>query len=455
MATDTAAAVSHGCEEVLLDVHGYVANKINDTTAADFTRNGDLIMATFLRGSPPHRSRLYIHSPDLDVSSFSELPRIVCMVEGLILIRIAISCPLPKCILMEECDYFIYRVNRPQLYSLPHPAPVCFHDDEVGLLPRGNDYTVAALLATEDPCVFTLRLFESNVWEWTSIKLTLQAPPREFPIEIPNKASRLFSHCTSTVITLGGEHGTMGWVDLWSGILLCNVRDPHPVLRHVPVPLPIERLKFDDGNGYELGCPKPYRGISFIKEKGCLRLVDLAVIGRQIQEESGHISFRIDNWMITSWSNVKLTDSFDDWLEDCVPFDAKKINFSVPMNKQLLGYGLLQSKPSPQDKRVAACPGRNLENLWVYRPTPSMVDSNVVYLMAMAKFNHPTACVLTIDIESKELHRVADFGTKRELGADIIFTHGSFSKSGKNPPISVSVGNSYIIHHYTLISLVS
>lgn len=455
MATDTATGISHGCEEVLVDVHAYIGDTTNATTAADFTREGYLILATFLRRSPPHRSRLYIQSPDPDFSSFSELPRIVCMVEGLILIRIAISCLLPNCILMEECDYFIYRVNGPQLCLLPHPAPDCFADDEVGLLPRGNDYTVAALLATEDPSVFTLRLFESDVGEWTSIKLTLQGLPREFPIETPNKVPRFFNHCTSTVITLGGEHGTMGWVDLWSGILLCDVCDPHPVLRHVPVPLPIERLKFDDGNGYEMGCPKPYRGIAFSKEKGCLRLVDLYVTGRPILEKSGDLSFRTDNWKITAWSNVKLTDSFDDWLEDFRPLDANKIDFSEPMRRLLLGYGLLQSGPSPQDKRVATSPGRNLENLWVYRPTPSMTDRNVVYLMAMAKFNHSTACVLAIDMEKKQLQLVADFGTKRKLGGDLIFSHGSFSKSCKNPPISLPIGNIYIIQHYIPISLVS
>jgi hypothetical protein len=306
------ATVSHGSEEVLLDSRAYIVDDIIGDVAKNFTRNGKVIMASLLRCSPPNRSCLSIHSPDLGSSAFSQLPRIVCMVEGLILIRVAISCPPP--IWSKECEYFIFRAHRtdPELHLLPHPAPVCFHDDDVGLLPRGNDYSVAALVATGNSCVFMLRLFDSSIWSWTSITLTLQAPPRGFPIKIPKRSSRLFDHCTSTVVTLGGESGTMGWVDLWSGILLCDVLDPHPVLRHVRLPLPMERLKFDDGKGYRLGCPKPYRGITFIKEKGCFRLVDLHVTGKRLLEESGAISFRIDSWTITTWSNVRLTGSFDD-----------------------------------------------------------------------------------------------------------------------------------------------
>ncbi|RLN24871.1 uncharacterized protein C2845_PM07G30700 [Panicum miliaceum] len=73
-----------GLEEVLLDGYGYIGNELNHTTAIGFTRNMDTIVASFWSERPPFLSRLYVYYPDLDSGSFSELPRILCVVEGLI-----------------------------------------------------------------------------------------------------------------------------------------------------------------------------------------------------------------------------------------------------------------------------------------------------------------------------------------------------------------------------------
>ncbi|CAO1946889.1 unnamed protein product [Urochloa humidicola] len=426
---EAATAGSCGLEEVLLDGYAYIGNKPNHTTAAALTRNLERIVVSLWSERPPLPSRLYVYSPDLDPSDFSELPRILCVVEGLILFRVAIRCRQPRCIQKEECDYFIYHVGRAFLQGIPNPSPVSLEDDDVGLLPRGNRYTVAALVPTADRKLFTLHLLHSEKWSWTSKEVSLVAPQAEFPMEIPRDGDtcRFLSHTTSTVITLGGSDGTMGWVDLWRGILLCDVLLPEPKLRGVPLPLPGAMFLPNGETRIDFGCPKPYRGIAFIKEKSCLRFVDLDIICKRLPEtdqekETGMPSFRFEGWTITTWSNCNLTNSFQDWQMEGLPVHVDNIKLTEQMQKQL-EHKL--PKIPPQDNSVAADPGRNLENLWVFLPTPSMDASNVVFLIAKAKFLQPESYVLSVDMRDKQLQGVTDFGTEREPCADVICRHGS------------------------------
>lgn len=41
-----------------------------------------------------------------------------------------------------------------------------------------------------------------------------------------------------TNIILGGPRATISWVDLWIGILLCDVFDDNLLLRDLPLPKP-------------------------------------------------------------------------------------------------------------------------------------------------------------------------------------------------------------------------
>lgn len=66
----------------------------------------------------------------------------------------------------------------------------------------------------------------------------------------------------------------MGWVDLWRGILFCDVLHETPCLRGVPV----NELSYNNGTGMKLGSPLPRRGIAFARDKGCLNLVHLEMI---------------------------------------------------------------------------------------------------------------------------------------------------------------------------------
>lgn len=73
---------------------------------------------------------------------------------------------------------------------------------------------------------------------WTSQRVSVEEPQRDSVCPIPDSAQRLMYHLTTKVITLGGAKGTVGFVDLWRGILLCDLLEDSPKLRDMPLPLP-------------------------------------------------------------------------------------------------------------------------------------------------------------------------------------------------------------------------
>jgi hypothetical protein len=318
---------------------------------------------------------------------------------------------------MDECDYFIYRVGLPpSLKLLPHPKPAYFEDTDVGLLPRGDQYTIAALVGTNKPSVFKLHTFHSEIGSWTSITMSLDAPP-EYPRHISRHVPCLSDIYSHTVITLGGEGGTMGWVDLWRGILLCDVRSRGDInLRFVPVPLPLVQLTCNDGRVDRLGCPEPYRGIAYIKGKNCLRFVDLEFHSTRLDGKDKEIG-----WTIRTWSNFSMTGSRDDWKLDRQPVHARNIDKSKKMHCQL--RDALQ-----QEKSGAACLEMKLQNLCVSNPTPSMNGRNVVYLRTKAEFMNTKACVLAVDMENIKLQYVVEFGAERAPCAGVICHPVSISR---------------------------
>jgi hypothetical protein len=58
--------------------------------------------------------------------------------------------------------------------------------------------------------VFDLHPFHSESKAWIYQKVSGGEPQRAFPLVIPENCQHLLYHDTSTVITIGGEGGTMG-----------------------------------------------------------------------------------------------------------------------------------------------------------------------------------------------------------------------------------------------------
>ncbi|CAN6225569.1 unnamed protein product [Urochloa humidicola] len=441
----------HGCSVptfVLLNNEGYIGSRPNATTAVAEGRDNLRIEASLYPARPPLPSNLFVHCPGIKFP----LPSIIISTAGdLLLFRVpAVAArPPPSFVGFKDCDYFLYRAGGankpPSLTLIQNPNPNVFHDVDAGILPRGGDiFTVAALLARSTKNEYALRRFDSEAGTWASKSVWLDGPRRPFPVKIPVNTGRLKIHITTTVITIGGDAGTMGWVDLWSGILLydllrdCDAEELQDgrrhTVRHMPVPVPMHAITCNRGAGAKLGCPRAHRGITIATDKcgkACLKFADLQTIGGRLgyrDVETMLPAFEVDDWIVKTWSNKVMGCSFEDWHEDFT-VRGSEIKIGDAVRAELLASGLLHRKPTRDDGEEPAMVELALQNLSVSEPTPSQNgDEDVLYLMARTKLFHPKAWALAIDMKNSELLGVSEFGTDSGPGVSVTYRPSTIFK---------------------------
>ncbi|KAF8669982.1 hypothetical protein HU200_051167 [Digitaria exilis] len=352
-----------------------------DTTLASAVTSRHLPIEVSLRcpECPLLPAVLFVRVPGVDLAD--DPPRIVRAVEDLILIRVPI--PVERRFPVPSDDYFIYRIGLDEgtssLKLLPHTTTF-FNDDDVGLLRRDEEhYTVAALLAGSKYDVYDLHRFDSET------------------------------------------------------------DSSEPKLRGVPLPLPLEHLSLNHGLGVELGCPKSLRGIAFIDNPGpdgmepCLKFVDLGVTAVPIfAEDCCDDEWEMHDWTITTWSNKKMTTSWEDWHMDG-QVKASDTTISGELNSKMLKSGLLSTES-----------GRAFQNLLVSIPALG-IDDGVVYLQARVRFWDSKVFVLALDTRVNELLGVVEFGTERAPRTGITYFPSSIGKY-IDPDYRIVVPEGHIYH---------
>uniref|UniRef100_A0A0E0JZZ0 DUF1618 domain-containing protein n=1 Tax=Oryza punctata TaxID=4537 RepID=A0A0E0JZZ0_ORYPU len=222
---------------ILLEPYGYFSDRTNDTTARGLTRDGKA-MAT-----PPHASFFTLHSPDMDPSAFADLPKAVCSDDDLLLLHIPI-CHRGAHVYANNNHYFVYHAagdGKQRLTPVPMPQGLTFTfpDREVVLL-RRHDHDTFFLAVLNRSSIsrqyshnqFYLHLYNSETGKWNTKLVNVDDST------ITTVGGFKYS-CANMVIVMGRELGSVGWVDLWQGILVCDILLDNPSLRYIPLPSPL------------------------------------------------------------------------------------------------------------------------------------------------------------------------------------------------------------------------
>lgn len=307
----------------------------------------------------------------------------------------------------DYSEYFVYHAGGgatgrefPSLTQLPHPRPSLLLQDHVaivrycrnrrrrtgddhhGCCSDCNDYTIASLygpVAGGPPGTYYFSLFRSDTMAWT----------REI---VPDKDVPNSRHLTSKTIAIGGERGTVGWVHLLQGIILCDVLaatddTTQRTLRYVPLPSLLREKN--------LSCP----AADIAVVNGFISYIELGV--RVVPGSwSRYSAYTADGWVTAKWT-MKITDSLSEpWRLDC-QLDSSEISDALPK--------LQVDADTPQPI---------LQTLHIGHPTLSLEDNRVVYFLA--KIDHRdtehTAWVIAVDTVKKTIQGVAGFGAERTLG---------------------------------------
>uniref|UniRef100_A0A0E0GFR3 non-specific serine/threonine protein kinase n=1 Tax=Oryza nivara TaxID=4536 RepID=A0A0E0GFR3_ORYNI len=359
------------------------------------------ISKSFWTAPPPRVSYMCVHCPRLDPYKFATEPTIMATEADLVLIRAT--------------------THTSSLRLIPHPAAVCsFFDREVGLLRCGSigparpyrPYIVAVLCNTfqSGNLEYALYLYRAGADAWTCHPLSLHG--------LVDPTS--FIHVNTNTITVGGEAGTMAWVDLNRGILFCDLL-PCPytplLLRYFPLPPPL-RLS---AHTKLTGCPRFSHDIALVQ--GRFNFTQMRIHVKPGSITNG--TYISQGWTLATWSAPATNPWKQGWRQDC---NLSASDLSVDANT--MNFQLL---PKLSDHQQGT-PQQTLERLHVGHPTLSLQSNDIVCLMAKVDQWDDHAWVLAVDMKNRRLKDVAQFGAERTLGISLVYISSMISEYLRTAP---------------------
>ncbi|CAL5054369.1 unnamed protein product [Urochloa decumbens] len=239
---------------ILLEEFATIAHRRNATTATALTSAGGTVEISFELVDPPAISPWFANFSGVKEREYKRKPQILNATDSLILMRMAVFPDDDDG--RRAVDYFVYNAGGgsghagttkpPWLVLIPGPYPKTYNPKQFGILPCGgvtdadepspeHYHVIFPARRVKAQAAHEMHVFSSATQAWTT-KLAMVAVDWETGLH------DVVRHAASSAVPAGGRW--MAWIDLWRGVLLCNVLDEDPVLRMLQWPVPPPRGEF-------------------------------------------------------------------------------------------------------------------------------------------------------------------------------------------------------------------
>uniref|UniRef100_N1R0S1 Uncharacterized protein n=1 Tax=Aegilops tauschii TaxID=37682 RepID=N1R0S1_AEGTA len=311
---------------------------------------------------------------------------------GLVILRAVVGNNPSDSVLLSKREYFVYDPRAAKLDHLPHPGrqhefdeytlaivrkcsqhcqrtstTTTTHQDSRASLQEHHcdcTYVVAAqAISFTSPETSHLCMYHSDTKTWSKKPVMLNSYPH--------------CHATSKTLTIGGDKGTVAWIDLWQSIIFCDILDEQPKLRCLELP---KRIMPKNKMGH--GDPRSIGDIAAVAT------LKPPIIGRPSH----------------AWSISISSFSREDWTRDH-HMRSTRIPPPSSLHQLMVDAGIKAAHPT-------------LSTLHVGLPNISLQNDDIVYFLAKIDYcdRHRTAWVLGVDMRNETVKEVCPFDSKRTLG---------------------------------------
>ncbi|XP_037419011.1 uncharacterized protein LOC119283661 [Triticum dicoccoides] len=380
--------------QILLDRKCLVGQLKNSTTAKTKNSKGHHLELSFKAVDPPAISLCLVSCVDQTGELLPVDPRILGEAGGSVLLAFTFFGSVHH---LPFTDYFVYKAgpNFPCVHLIPRPYPSSFEANLVAILPvndNSEDFAVVfphvEYFGLESRKHYTLHIYRSDANDWHTQVAHIA---EDNGTRIAKR--KLLLHDAMSVAY--AENGIIGWIDLWWGILLCNVLDKKPIIRFVPLPVPEPCDASEFHLTFENLTPRPHRHVTIFND-----LIKFVELDFHVQDAFCNMKRGKDyGWMARTWSRSIYSDIWHDGLT----FDTSELSFSDSSLPNLL--------PEMFDDKNSLTWG----NLTSAGPTLSLHDDNVIYIMAKESMCHRTAYVLAVNGKSLKLESGAPCSAENML----------------------------------------